>query len=87
MNNESVKPDIAPTMPLSGIYAGAEQKLRRSLKKALAECPLPAFMISSIMDSICLELKHNSYLELAADMQAYVQKCRNYLARDEKKEE
>lgn len=87
MNNESVKPAIAPTMPLSGIYAGAEQKLRRLLKKALAECPLPAFMICSIMDSICLELKQNSYLELAADMQAYVQKCQSYLARDEKKEE
>lgn len=87
MNNESVKPAIAPTMPLSGIYAGTEQKLRRSLKKALAECPLPAFMICNIMDSICLELKHNSYLELAADMQAYVQKCQSYLARDEKKEE
>ena len=87
MNNESVNPNTAPIMPLSGIYAGAEQKLRRSLKKAVAECPLPAFMISSIMESICLELKHNSYLELAADMQAYVQKCQSYLAHGEKKEE
>jgi len=26
-------------------------------------------------------------LELAADMQAYVQKCQSYLAHDEKKEE